>query len=160
MVGGELGCRGRTRPVDEGEPVANVKLDNVLAAVPLFDGLSRRHLKRLANVAEVADYMGDHTIVREGDAGDAFFVVLAGQAKVTTKGKLVNRVMPGDHFGEISLLDGDVRTATVTSETPMTLLMLSRSKFLKLVREEPDMAMNLLAALAKQIRRTTRSLVG
>jgi CRP/FNR family transcriptional regulator/CRP/FNR family cyclic AMP-dependent transcriptional regulator len=140
--------------------VANAKLDSVLAAVPLFDGLSRRHVKRLANVAEVADYMADHAIVREGEAGDAFFVVLAGQAKVTTKGKLVNRVLPGDHFGEISLLDGDVRTATVTSETPMTLLMLSRPKFLKLLREEPEMAMNMLSALAKQIRRTSRSLVG
>ena len=140
--------------------MANVKLDSVLAAVPLFDGLSRRHLKRLAAIAEVADYMADHTIVREGDRGDAFYVVLAGQAKVTTNGKVVNRVMPGDHFGEISLLDGDVRTATVTSETPMTLLMLQRQRFVKALREEPDMAMNLLASLARQIRRTTRSLVG
>ena len=140
--------------------MANLKLDNVLAAVPLFDGLSRRHLKRLAGIAEVADYMADHAIVREGDAGDAFYVVLAGQAKVTTNGKVVNRVMPGDHFGEISLLDGDVRTATVTSETPMTLLMLQRTRFVKTLREEPDMAMNLLASLARQIRRTTRSLVG
>ena len=68
--------------------------------------------------------------------------------------------MPGDHFGEISLLDGDPRTATVTSETPMTLLLLTRQRFVKLLREEPDMAMNLLASLAKQVRRTTRSLVG
>ena len=139
--------------------MANVKLDSVLAAVPLFDGLSRRHLKRLAGLAEVADFMADHTIVREGESGDAFYVVLAGQAKITTKGKVVNRVMPGDHFGEISLLDGDVRTATVTSETPMTLLMLPRQRFVKALREEPDMAMNLLASLARQIRRTTRSLV-
>ena len=140
--------------------MANLKLDVVLAAVPLFDGLPRRHLKRLANLAEVADYMADHTIVREGDAGDAFYVVLAGQAKVTSNGKLVNRILPGDHFGEISLLDGDVRTATVASETPMTLLMLSRARFLKAIREEPDMALNLLASLAKQVRRTTRTLVG
>jgi CRP-like cAMP-binding protein len=140
--------------------VANVKLDSVLAAVPLFDGLSKRHLKRLAGLAEVADYMAEHTIVREGEPGDAFYVVLAGQAKVTTNGKVVNRVLPGDHFGEISLLDGDVRTATVTSETPMTLLMLPRQRFVKALREEPEMAMNLLASLARQIRRTTRSLVG
>ena len=140
--------------------VVNVKLDSVLAAVPLFDGLNRRHIKRLANLSEVADFMADHTIVREGDAGDAFYVVLAGQARVTTRGKLVNRVLPGDHFGEISLLDGDVRTATVTSETPMTVLMLQRNRFVKALRDEPEMAMNLLASLAKQIRRTTRSLVG
>lgn len=140
--------------------MANVKLDSVLSAVPLFDGLSRRHIKRLASVSEVADFMADHAIVREGEPGDAFYVVLAGQAKVATNGKVVNRVMPGDYFGEISLLDGDVRTATVTSETPMTLLMLERPKFLKAVREEPDIAMNLLAGLAKQVRRTTRSISG
>ena len=140
--------------------MANVKLDSVLAAVPLFDGLTRRHIKRLANLSEVADFMADHAIVREGDPGDAFYVILAGQAKVTTNGKLVNRVLPGDHFGEISLLDGDVRTATVTSETPMTLLMLPRNRFIKALREEPEMAMNLLSSLARQIRRTSRSLNG
>jgi CRP/FNR family cyclic AMP-dependent transcriptional regulator len=140
--------------------VANVKLDNVLAAVPLFEGLRRRHLKRLAGVADVGDFMAEHTIVREGEPGDAFYVVLAGQAKVTSNGKLVNRVLPGDYFGEISLLDGDVRTATVTTETPMSLLILQRQRFMKLLREEPDMAMNLLSGLARQVRRTTRSLVG
>jgi CRP/FNR family cyclic AMP-dependent transcriptional regulator len=140
--------------------VASRKLDTVLSAVPLFDGLSRRHLKRLAAASEVADFMAGHAIVREGEPGDAFFVVLAGQAKVTSNGKLVNRVLPGDHFGEISLLDGDVRTATVTSETPMTLLMLPRPRFLKALRDDPDIAMNLLAGLARQVRRTTRSLVG
>ena len=140
--------------------MANVKLDSVLAAVPLFEGLSKRHLKRLAGVADVGDFMAEHTIVREGEPGDAFYVVLAGQAKVTSNGKLVNRVLPGDYFGEISLLDGDVRTATVTTETPMSLLILQRQRFMKLVREEPDMAMNLLSGLARQVRRTTRSLVG
>lgn len=140
--------------------MASRKLDTVLSAVPLFDGLSRRHLKRLAAASEVADFMAGHAIVREGEPGDAFFVVLAGQAKVTSNGKLVNRVLPGDHFGEISLLDGDVRTATVTSETPMTLLMLPRPRFLKALRDDPDIAMNLLAGLARQVRRTTRSLVG
>lgn len=138
--------------------MANVKLDNVLAAVPLFDGLKPRHLKRLANVAEVADYMAEHTIVREGDAGDAFYVVLAGQAKVTTNGKLINRVLPGDHFGEISLLDGGERTATVTAETPMTLLMIQRKSFLKELEQDPEVAVSLLESLARMIRRVDRSL--
>ena len=74
----------RAGPTEGERPGANGKRDSVLAAVPLFDGLSKRHIKRLAGVAEVADYMADHTIVREGEPGDSFFVVLAGQAKVTT----------------------------------------------------------------------------
>jgi CRP/FNR family transcriptional regulator/CRP/FNR family cyclic AMP-dependent transcriptional regulator len=68
--------------------------------------------------------------------------------------------MPGDYFGEISLLDGDVRTATVTSETPMTLMILERQRFMKLLKEEPEMTMHLLQGLARQVRRTSRSLVG
>lgn len=138
--------------------MAHAKLDAVLETVPLFEGLPKRHLKRLGNEAEVAEFMANYPIVKEGQAGDAFYVVLAGQAKVTSRGKLINRLMPGEHFGEISLLDGDVRTATVTSETPMTLLLLPRQRFLKALRDEPDMAKNLLASLARHVRRTQRSL--
>jgi CRP/FNR family transcriptional regulator, cyclic AMP receptor protein len=140
--------------------VATPKLDAVLAAVPLFEGLPKRHLKRLANLSEVSDFMADHTIVREGDPGDAFYVVLAGQAKVITNGKVVNRVRPGDHFGEISLLDGGPRSATVTPETPMTLLILTRQNFRKALKDDPDIARRLLESLARQVRRTTRTLVG
>ena len=57
--------------------------------------------------------MEGHSIVREGDDGDSFFVVLAGQAKVVVKGRTVAATLPGDHFGEISLLDGGPRTASV-----------------------------------------------
>jgi CRP/FNR family cyclic AMP-dependent transcriptional regulator len=138
--------------------VAKQKLENVLAAVPLFEGLSRRHLKHLADLAEVADYMEGHTIVKEGDDGDAFFVVLSGQAKVTVGNKVINRALPGDHFGEISLLDGQPRSATVTSETPMTLLVLTRSAFLKALQQDATISMHLASSLAKRVRQTTRSL--
>ena len=138
--------------------MAKQKLENVLAAVPLFDGLSRRHLKHLVDLAEVADYMEGHTIVKEGDDGDAFFVVLTGQAKVTVGSKLVNRTLPGDHFGEISLLDGQPRSATVTTETPMTLLMLTRPAFMKALQQDATISMHLASSLAKRVRQTTRSL--
>jgi CRP/FNR family transcriptional regulator, cyclic AMP receptor protein len=138
--------------------VAKQKLDNVLAAVPLFDGLSRRHLKHLADRAEVADYMEGHTIVKEGDDGDAFFVILTGQAKITVGNKVINRAMPGDHFGEISLLDGQPRTATVSSETPMTLLVLTRRAFMKALEQDASIALHLAASLAKRVRQNTRSL--
>ncbi len=81
--------------------------------------------------------------MKEGQAGDNFFVALTGQAKVTVKDRTVHRILPGDHFGEISLLDGGVRTATVTSETPMTLLMIERGDFLKTVERDPDLAVAL-----------------
>ena len=95
--------------------MAKPKLEVALAGVPLFEGLSKRQLKKVALVAELVDYMDGHSIVKEGDIGDSFFVVLVGQAKVVVKGRTVNRTLPGDHFGEISLLDGGPRTASVVS---------------------------------------------
>jgi CRP/FNR family cyclic AMP-dependent transcriptional regulator len=138
--------------------MAKPKLDGVLAGVPLFEGLSKRHLKKLASLAEMADYMEGASIVKEGQPGDSFFVAITGQAKVTVKGRTVHRILPGDHFGEISLLDGGERTATVTSETPMTLLMIDRRPFLNMLGSDPQVTVSLLESLARMIRRVDRSL--
>jgi CRP/FNR family cyclic AMP-dependent transcriptional regulator len=138
--------------------VAKPKLEVVLAAVPLFEGLSKKQLKQIAGLAELVNYMEGHSVVREGDIGDSFFVALAGQAKVQVRGKTVHRILPGDHFGEISLLDGGERTATVTTETPMTMLMISRANFLKTLERDPAMSVVLMESLARMIRRVDRSL--
>jgi CRP-like cAMP-binding protein len=138
--------------------VAKAKPDVLLATVPIFEGLSKKQLKVIAKSSEVVDYMAGHSIVKEGDLGDSFFVVLHGQAKVTTGGKTINRLMPGDHFGEISLLDGDPRTATVTSETPMKMMMLERKDFIKAVSNDPEMSLAMMRTLARMIRRVDRSL--
>jgi CRP/FNR family cyclic AMP-dependent transcriptional regulator len=138
--------------------VAKPKLETVLASVPIFEELSKKQLKQVAAVSELVEYMQEHSIVREGDIGDSFFVVLRGQGDVTTGGKNVSKVMPGDHFGEISLLDGGPRTATVTSDTPMTMLMLSRKAFMKCVSADPEMALALMKTMARMIRRVDRSI--
>lgn len=138
--------------------MAKPKIDGVLALVPLFEGLSKRQLKQVAGLGEVVNYMEGHSVVRQGDIGDSFFVALTGQAKVQVKGRTVHRVLPGDHFGEISLLDGGERTATVITETPMTMLMISRANFLKTLERDPEMSMVLLESLARMLRRVDRSL--
>lgn len=130
----------------------------VLAAVPLFDGLSSRHIKRIGAISEVVEFMPGASIVKEGDPGDSFFVVVQGQAKVTVKGRTIRRLLPGDHFGEIALLDGGDRTATVSSETPMTLLEIKRTAFTKLVHEEPKIALGILKGLARMVRQAERPL--
>ena len=101
--------------------MATTKLEDVLAFVPVFRGLTKRQLKHLASLMDVADYMADAAIVREGTKGDAFYVVLKGQATVTMNDHFLSRLVPGDHFGEIAAIDGGVRSATVTSETPVQL---------------------------------------
>ena len=131
-----------------------------LAAVPLFDGLSKRQLRAIADLAEVAQYMAGASLVKEGEPGESFFVILTGQAKVTVRGRTVHRAIPGDHFGEISLLDGGPRTASVVSETPLTVLMIERKDFQKLLRKDPPLAMQLLKSMARAIRRVDRSLDG
>jgi CRP-like cAMP-binding protein len=95
------------------------------------------------------------SIVRENEPGDTFFVVLEGQARVVNaRGRLLNRVYPGDFFGEIALLDGGPRTASVVAETPMVLLGLSRSAFRDVLASEPAVAVKLLQYAAGMLRRT------
>jgi CRP/FNR family cyclic AMP-dependent transcriptional regulator len=138
--------------------VAKPKLDVTLAGVPLFEGLSKRQLKKIAALAEAANFMEGASVVKEGQPGESFFVALSGQAKVGVKGRTVHRILPGDHFGEISLLDGGERTATVITETPMTLLIIQRKDFLHAVEADPDLAIALLECMARMIRRVDRSL--
>ncbi|HEY7667215.1 MAG TPA: cyclic nucleotide-binding domain-containing protein [Actinomycetota bacterium] len=138
----------------------NKQLLAALAAVPLFEGLSKRQLKQIADLAEIAQYMAGATLVKEGELGESFFVILSGEAKVKVRGRTVNRAIPGDHFGEISLLDGGMRTASVVSETPLTVLMISRPAFQKLLRKDPSLSMQLLKSMARLVRRVDRSLAG
>lgn len=128
------------------------KLDVVLASVALFEGLSKRHLKQIAALATVDNYMEGATIVKEGESGDSFFLVLSGQAKVLVRKRNVNRILPGDHFGEISLLDGGPRSASVVTETPMTVASIGRKGFERLLQNDPDLSLAMLRTLAKRLR--------
>ena len=132
--------------------MAKPKLDMVLASVALFEGLSKRHLKQIAALATVDNYMEGATIVKEGEPGDSFFVVLSGQAKVLVRKRNVNRILPGDHFGEISLLDGGPRSASVVTETPMTVASIGRKGFERLLQNDPDLSLAMLRTLAKRLR--------
>jgi CRP-like cAMP-binding protein len=132
----------------------------LLANVPLFSGLPPRHLRRIRDLAEPADFMAGASLVKQGTPGDAFFVILEGEAKVVAGRRTINRLMPGDYFGEISLLDGGERTASVISETPLKVLMIDRARFLRLLQDEGVIAVALLEGLARAIRRTDRSLAG
>lgn len=136
--------------------MATVKLETVLSYVPLFRGLSKRQLKHLASLCEVADYMAGAVIVKEGTKGDAFYVVLKGQAAVTANDAFLVRLVPGDHFGEIAALDGGPRSASVTSETPMTLAVMSRPSLMKALHDDPEIAFELMAELARMFRRASK----
>ena len=134
---------------------------DALARVPLFAGLSARHLRRLADLTEEQRYMEGSSVVREGEPGDTFYVILEGEAKVLSGARRVlNRLQPGDFFGEISLLDGGPRTASVVAETPLTMLALPRRAFLRSIEQEPAVGVKLLAHTATMLRRLERSPTG
>jgi hypothetical protein len=129
---------------------------DLLSRVPLFEGLPKAHLTRVASLAEESDYAAGRVIVKRDDPGRAFYVIVEGTAKVV-KGKIVTSkgeatLGPGDFFGELSLLDGDARSATVVAETPLTVIRIERVGFRRLLREEPDLAIKLLEGMARRTR--------
>jgi CRP/FNR family cyclic AMP-dependent transcriptional regulator len=138
----------------------NKQLMTVLRAVPLFEDLSQKQLKKVADLAEVARFMAGATLVKQGEIGDSFYVVLTGQAKVVANKKTVNHLLPGDHFGEISLLDGGPRSASVVAETEMTLVIITQKDFLALLAKDPEITVCLLEGMARTVRRLDRSLAG
>jgi CRP/FNR family transcriptional regulator, cyclic AMP receptor protein len=128
-----------------------------LSNVPLFSGCSAKELNLIARAVKEVSHREGTVIAREGEPGIGLFVIVEGTAKVTIGGQLKTKLGPGDFFGEIALLDGGPRTATVASETPVTLLILRRPVFLRAVREDPGMAAKLLAELARMLRRVAKT---
>jgi len=129
----------------------------LLARVPLFEGLSRAHLGRVASLAEHTTYNAGRVIVKRDEPGRAFYVIVDGTAKVV-KGKIVTarreaELGPGDFFGELALLDGDPRAATVVAATPLTTIRIERAAFRHLLREEPELALKVLEGMARRTRK-------
>ena len=124
----------------------------VLADVPLFRNLSRRHLKHVASLARMRRYGPGTTIVRAGDAGSAFFVLVDGTARVVTSKGRARRLGSGDFFGEMALLDDSPRSADVVADGEVLTMTISRSAFGKLLRSEPALALELLRTLAARLR--------
>ena len=124
----------------------------VLADVPLFRNLSRRHIKRVASLARTRRFAAGAPIVRAGDAGSAFFVLLDSAARVVTPKGRAKRLRAGDFFGEMALLDDSPRSADVVADGDVLTMTISRSAFAKLLRSEPALAHELLRTLAARLR--------
>ena len=125
---------------------------DALAASPLFADLSQRDLRRIARATEVYAYEDGTAIVSEGTPGDGFFVILDGKAAVSRGGRTIRRIGAGDFFGEVGLLDGGPRTATVTADGPLSALVLLRPEFRGLLMREPPVAYRILRGTARRLR--------
>jgi CRP-like cAMP-binding protein len=138
-----------------GRPLPPIGREGVrlLEDVPFFSHLSRRTLRRLAKVAQQVAYTPGSIVVAAGTPGGAaFFVVFDGEASVRRGSHELARVYRGDFFGELSLLDGRRRAATVVATTDLTVIRLTRDAFRDLVASDVDLAFHVLEVLGQRIR--------
>ena len=124
----------------------------VLAEVPVFSALSRRHLLWVARLTEVRRFDDGAVVVRSGARGDAFYVILDGWAVVSPSRGRTPRLEAGEHFGELALIDGAPRAATVTAVDVLTTARIARPAFLNLLRDEVAVAVGVAQGLVRMIR--------
>ena len=136
-------------------PLGKGGLD-LLARVPLFAGLSRRHLRAMADRADQVEFRPGEAIVVEGMQGGAFFAIVEGKARVTRGKRTLATLGPGDFFGELALLDGGERTASVVAATPMLCVRIFKRAFDRLIAEEPGVSARMLSVLAGRLRKAER----
>ncbi len=129
----------------------------LLAGVDLFGGCSKSELSRIAALADEIDVPAGKELTREGDSGWEFFVIAEGNAKATRNGRRIASFGPGSFFGEMSLLDQGPRSATVSAETDMQLLVLTSRGFFTLVDHTPSVARKVLAGMAERLRAAERA---
>jgi CRP-like cAMP-binding protein len=131
----------------------NTKHD-LLRAVPLFSRCTRREIAELAGECDELSVPGGTQLTREGAQGREFMVIVDGEAKVTKNGRSVNRLGPGDFLGEIALLADVPRTATVVTERPTLLLVLTDRGFDRVAKRMPTVRTRLLTVLAERLAAT------
>ncbi len=125
---------------------------DVLRTTPLFQGMTDRSIDAIDRLARPVSFQAGETLVREGDVGDSFIIVLSGSASVDRAGTAIRSLGAGDFLGEISLLDGGPRTATVTADSAIDGLLIDREGFERLMNEFPVMRLDIVAALTHRLR--------
>ena len=127
-----------------------------LAKVPIFSECSKRELAVIARAAKEVSHRAGTVIAREGERGIGLFLILEGTCKVTIGGRTKARLGPGDFFGEIALLDGGPRTATVTATSDVRLVGITGWVFRGLLMEHPSIALKTLEAVAGRLRSVSK----
>lgn len=128
-----------------------------LGMVPLFSECSQRDLQTIARVVKDVEHRKGTVIAREGEPGVGLFVIVDGTADVSIGGQRKAKLGPGEFFGEIALLDGGPRTATVTAATDIKLLGLTEWVFRGLMLEHPTVAVKTLQSMAGRLRTAAKA---
>lgn len=125
---------------------------SALRSVPLFSSMSDRDLKGVLDGCREELYSDGQAIVREGTPGGPFFLIIEGQAKMLIGGKTRKTLGPGDHFGEIALIDKGPRTATIVASGNVKALAIASWDFLALCEQDFKIAHKVMIGMASAIR--------
>ncbi|MBI3997496.1 MAG: cyclic nucleotide-binding domain-containing protein [Armatimonadetes bacterium] len=124
----------------------------MLRNVPLFKGLSQRQLEQVARLADELEVPAGKRLATIGDTGHELFVIVNGQATVKLKDSRTVRLGPGEFFGEMSLIDGGPRSATVDAASPMKVLVIGHREFWELLNEAPPLVGKIMRTLSQRLR--------
>ena len=132
----------------------NSKID-LIKRVPLFSSASKSELAEIASIADEINLPAGKMLIKEGDTGHEFFVLIEGTADVDRGGKKVAKLGPGDFFGEIALISKVPRNATITTTSPVRALVITDRAFRQLLDHSPKIQIGVLTALAERIAPTS-----
>lgn len=133
------------------QPVSDPKID-ALSKVPLFEPLTKPELEFVATRTDEVDVPAGRKLTTQGVPGDTFYALLDGEARVEIDGKLRRTLKTGDFFGEISMLDRGLATATVTTTKPSRLLVMSHAQFRDAIKANDELLIKVLAAMGERLR--------
>jgi len=122
-----------------------------LTQVSLFSACSKDELRKLSRATTDIPIAEGQVLVKEGERGMEFFVIVTGRAKVSRKGRKVGELGPGDFFGELALLIDADRNATVTALTPMEAIVLGRREFEAALADAPRMTRRIMSGMAARL---------
>lgn len=126
--------------------------EQALAGVPLFEGLTKAQLRSVLEATVEVTYEAGESIADEGMLAMDFYLILDGEAEVVAGGEHLASLGPGDHFGELAVIDGQPRSATVRATTHLRALRLIADDFQRLLRTTPELAYRILVEAVRRLR--------
>jgi CRP/FNR family cyclic AMP-dependent transcriptional regulator len=130
----------------------------MLEKTSLWSGLSKQDLKSIAKLSKERTYDPGETIVRKGEGGVGFYLILEGAVEIKSDGKTLSKLGPGQFFGEMSVLDNQPRSADVVVVEPTKCLTLSAWSFNAMISENPKIALRMLQEFVRRLRNTNKAL--
>jgi CRP-like cAMP-binding protein len=132
--------------------MVEARLVDLLSTVPLFGGLKRKQVEHIAEAGKELTFEQGREVIQEGQGGVGFFLITDGEVEVRKQSKVLTRLGKGQFFGEMTLLDGQPRSADVVAVKPTKCFGLTSWAFAAIINTNPDVALNMMKELARRLR--------